>query len=183
MLTVDQLKEVMPRMARNPLVAESYLQLLNSAMAEAAINTRLRICAFIAQLAHESGEFRFMEEVWGPSEAQKRYEPPSTLAVKLGNTQKGDGYRYKGRGPIQLTGRSNYAACGKALGVDLVNHPELAAQPATGFRAAAWFWSTHGLNAKADAGDFDGITKAINGGFNGKEHRDDYYRKALAVIK
>jgi predicted chitinase len=152
-------------------------------MDEAHINTKPRIAAFLAQLAHESGEFRYMEEIWGPTDAQKRYEPPSTLATRLGNTQPGDGFRFKGRGPIQLTGRANYVTAGKALGLPLSAQPELAATPEAGFRVAAWFWTTKGLNALADAGQFDKITLKINGGTNGAEERRKYYLHALAVLK
>src|SRR4051812_14119179 len=120
-LTLDQLKKIMPRMERNPKTAAALFPHLTAALDEAGINTKLRLAAFLAQVAHESGEFRFMEEIWGPTQAQLRYEPPSSLATKLGNTQKGDGYKFKGRGPIQLTGRENYRKCGKALGVDLEN--------------------------------------------------------------
>lgn len=103
MLTVDQLKEIMPRMAKNPKTCAALFPHLVAAMDEAQINTPLRIAAFLAQVAHESYEFKYMTEIWGPTDAQKRYEPPSTLATKLGNTQPGDGKRYMGRGPIQLT--------------------------------------------------------------------------------
>ena len=141
-----------------------------------------RAAAFIAQLAHESGEFRFMEEIWGPTAAQERYEPESDLAKRLGNTAAGDGKRYKGRGPIQVTGRSNYRKYGELLGVDLVAHPELAATPATGFAVAGLFWQRNGLNALADQGDFKEITRRINGGFNGLPERQKFYDRALAVL-
>lgn len=182
--SLDQLKKIMPRMARNPKTASLLFPHLQSAMLEAGITTKLRIAAFLAQVGHESGEFRFMEEIWGnaPTSAQMRYEPPSTLATRLGNTQKGDGFKFKGRGPIQLTGRDNYKKCGKALGVDLENYPEKAAEWDCGFRVAGWYWTTRNLNALADTGDFDGITKKINGGFNGKKERDSFYKLALSVL-
>lgn len=201
MLTLDQFKKIMPRMARNPNDAATYLPLLNAAMTEVQINTKNRMAAFLAQIAHESGELKYMEEIWGPSDAQKRYEPPSSLATKLGNTQPGDGFKYRGRGPIQLTGRANYKACGSKLGLDLEGNPDLASKPAQAFRVACWFWSKNNINALADAlkGDadldcakvinvpsdakaFDKITKVINGGYNGKHDRDKYYRLALTVL-
>ena len=113
MLTDAQLAAIMPNMpaARRAL----FLPALNQTMQAYTISNRLRAAAFLGQIAHESGEFRFMEELWGPTTQQKRYEPPSDLATRLGNTQPGDGKRYKGRGPIQITGRNNYAACGAAL--------------------------------------------------------------------
>ena len=105
MLTADQLRRIMPNLAAAK--AESLLGHLNAAMAEFGIDTLLRTAAFAAQLAHESGEFRWMEEIWGPTSAQKRYEPQTDLSKRLGNSEAGDGLRFKGRGPIQLTGRSN----------------------------------------------------------------------------
>ncbi|MBP0624988.1 C1 family peptidase [Cupriavidus consociatus] len=156
---------------------------LNDAMQEFSINSLLRGAAFIAQLAHESGQFRFMEEIWGPTDAQKRYEPPSSLATKLGNTQRGDGVRFKGRGPIQLTGRTNYTRYAGLLGVDIVNDPSLAATPEVGFRIAGLFWQRNGLNELADIGDFKTITKRINGGFNGLAEREAFYHVALESLK
>lgn len=176
MLTEDQLLAVMPRLKKER--AAVLLPHLNAAMTEAEINTKLRMAAFLAQLAHESAQLRYMEEIWGPTDAQKRYEGRKDL----GNTVAGDGFRYKGRGPIQLTGRSNYKKAGKDLGLDLEGHPEQAATPEVGFRIAGWYWRTHNLNTLADAKNFDGITKSINGGLNGKADRDGYYQKALTAL-
>lgn len=147
---------------------------LEKAMSEAEINTVTRAAAFLAQLAHESGELRYMEEIADGSAYEGRKD--------LGNTQPGDGRRYKGRGPIQLTGRANYQAAGLALGLDLENSPELAASAEVGFRVAAWFWTSRKLNALADTCDFRGITKVINGGYNGLEQRQTYYLRALEAL-
>ncbi len=147
---------------------------LDQAMEEAGIDTPARQAAFIAQVGHESGNFKYSEEIASGAAYEGRRD--------LGNTHPGDGVRYKGRGYIQLTGRANYEAAGRALGLDVVNHPELAAQPHNAARIACWYWSSRGLNAKADAGDFDGITRAINGGVNGKADRDRRYRLALSVL-
>ena len=102
----------------------------------------------------------------------------------LGNTHRGDGRRFKGRGPIQVTGRYNYTAASKYLGVDLVSHPRLAARPKIGFRVAAWFWvsRTPNLNVLADRGDFRGITYRINGGYNGLSARYGFYARAQEVL-
>jgi putative chitinase len=83
---------------------------------------------------------------------------------------------------LQLTGRSNYIAAGKALGLDLVDHPDMAAQPNVGFRVAGWFWVSHGLNALADARNFEEITLRINGGLNGYSVRVENYELALRVL-
>lgn len=156
-ITIDVLRTVMPNLAADK--AEEYLPLLNDAMAQAEIDTPQRQAAFLAQIAHESTELTEFEE--GGNDA-----------------------RYKGRGPIQLTGRANYRAAGKALGLDLEAHPEQVADPKVGFRTTAWYWSTNGLNKLADAGDFRGITKTINGGYNGEAARERYYataKKALGI--
>ena len=104
MITDGELGAIMPRVPGAKRT--TFLPFLQAAMAEFEIDRPARKAAFVAQLAHESGELRFMEEIWGPTPAQRRYEPPSTLAEKLGNTEPGDGRRFKGRGPIQITGRS-----------------------------------------------------------------------------
>jgi predicted chitinase len=101
----------------------------------------------------------------------------------LGNTQPGDGVRFKGRGWIQITGRKNYAAAADALKVDLVEHPELAAKDDVAAKAAAWFWTAHGLNRFADARDVRGCTRLINGGFNGLVQREALYKRALVALE
>ena len=177
-LLVSELQAVMPTLG--DAKAAEYLPYLNAAMSEAEITTQLRRAAFIAQVAEESGELKWWEEL-APGQA---YEGRKDL----GNTTAGDGPRYKGRGPIQLTGRNNYQKAGAALGLDLVGDPDQVAQPSVGFRTAAWFWRTNGLkgkgncNALADAGDFVGITRVINGGTNGLEVRQRYYATAKAVL-
>jgi putative chitinase len=103
--------------------------------------------------------------------------------LSLGNTQPGDGKRYKGRGPIQLTGRSNYRAAGAALGLDLEENPVQASTPAAGFRVAAWYWSSRNINEPADRSDFETVTRRINGGLNGYADRTRYYSRALELLK
>jgi putative chitinase len=174
MLTDVQLRQIMPNLAA--LKLPLYLPALNAAMQAYGVNTMLRTAAFVAQLAHESGEFRWMEEIWGPTDAQRRYEPPNALAAKLGNTQAGDGKRFKGRGPIQITGRFNYQKYGGLLGIDLTAAPEVA------FATAGLFWKTNGLNELADAQQFVAITRRINGGTNGLADRQKYYTTAQAVL-
>ncbi len=180
MLTDNALRLIMPRIP--PDKFEMYFLLLNRVMQDFQINTPLRESAFLAQIAHESGQLRFMEEIWGPTQQQRRYEPPSDLARRLGNTQPGDGKRYRGRSPIQLTGRANYQRYGGLLGVDLVNNPDLAATPQISFQVAATFWRTNGLNELADVRDFITITRRINGGLNGLQDRQRYYDIAKGVL-
>jgi predicted chitinase len=183
MLTPEQLHAIMPGLpaARNA----TFFPFLTAAMTEFAIEAPARAAAFLAQLAHESAQFRFMEEIWGPTPAQRRYEPPGTLATTLGNTTAGDGLRFKGRGPIQITGRANYRRFGDLLGVDLASSPTLAATPVLAFRIAGLFWSKKGLNELADqatADAFREITRRINGGFNGLAERQKFYAAARNVL-
>lgn len=180
MLTDLQLAQIMIHASQKK--RSLYLDPLNTAMEQFGINNLLRTAAFIAQLAHESGELNFMEEIWGPTPAQKRYEPPSDLAKKLGNTQPGDGKRFKGRGPIQLTGRANYQRFGDLLGIDLVGQPELAARPEVAFKTAGLYWQRRGLNELADAENFTEITRRINGGQNGAPERVRFYERAKLVL-
>jgi predicted chitinase/LysM repeat protein len=168
----EQLRRIMPNLSAQD--AARYIPLLNAAMAEADINTPLRQSAFLAQLAQESGQLRYFEEIASGAAYEGRAD--------LGNTQAGDGVRFKGRGPIQLTGRSNYEAAGRDLGLDLVNNPAQAADPEVGFRIATWFWGSRNLNALADVQNFDGITRRVNGGYNGKADRDMYYARAKQVL-
>jgi predicted chitinase len=183
MVNSEQLKSIMPRLT--PARNTAFLPFLQAAMAEFAIESPARAAAFLAQLAHESGQFQFMEELWGPTAAQKRYEPPSSLATTLGNTETGDGKRFKGRGPIQITGRANYRQFGDMLGIDLVSDPPRAAVPDVAFRIAGLFWSKKGLNELADRATDDAfreITKRINGGSNGLADRRQFYARARTVL-
>lgn len=166
------LRAVMPQLSEAK--AKLYLPLLNAAMAEAGITTPQRQAAFLAQLAHESGQFRYMQEIASGSAYEGRRD--------LGNVNPGDGQLYKGRGPIQLTGRDNYRAAGEALGLDLEANPRQAAEPSVGFRTAAWYWNTRHLNDFADTGDFREITRRINGGYNGLADRERYYAAARQAL-
>ena len=181
MLTEDQLQRIMPNLVAAK--RQLYLPALNAALATSDVNTLLRTAALVAQLAHESGEFRWMEEIWGPTAAQQRYEPPADLAARLGNTQPGDGKRFKGRGPIQITGRFNYQKYGGLLGLELVANPALAATPEVAFATAGLYWKSNGLNELADAQQFAAITRRINGGTNGLADRQMYYERAKAVLQ
>lgn len=148
----------------------------------ANINTVDRWSMWISQTAHETGGYRLMREGWGPTDAQKRYEPGTSLAARLGNTEVGDGFRFRGRGLIQITGRANYQKAGDDLGLDLINDPDQAAiSPGAGL-IAAWYWNTHNLNSYADNQDVEGATKVINGGLNGIDDRQARYASAQSVM-
>jgi putative chitinase len=133
------------------------------------MDNELRLAHFMAQLVHESGSFRYMEEIASGSAYEGRAD--------LGNTQPGDGKRYKGRGPIQLTGRANYRTFGRRIGIDLENHPEIAALPCIGLHTALEYWADRKLNALADADNVEAITRKINGGLNGFADRKAHLAK------
>ena len=168
----NQLMQIVPTLSADqaPAIARN----LNVAMAEANITTPQQQAMFIAQLAHESGGFQFMEEIASGHAYEGRAD--------LGNTQPGDGARFKGRGYIQVTGRYNYEQAGQALGLDLVSNPELAAQPENAARIAAWYWTSRDINDAADSGDFTQVTRLINGGTNGLADRQSYFARAQAAL-
>ncbi|HEV7747558.1 MAG TPA: peptidoglycan-binding protein [Pyrinomonadaceae bacterium] len=172
MVTDDELRQIMPNCAAAKRA--DYLPFIQQAMAEFDITSYLRETAFLAQLAHESGELRYMEEIASGAAYEGR--------ANLGNTQPGDGKRFKGRGPIQLTGRANYKRYGDLLGLDLVNDPTIAATKEVGFRIAGQYWKLNGLNELADQQQFKAITKKINGGYNGLDDRIKYYERAKKVM-
>lgn len=162
-----------------------YLPALAGALSTSTIGTPARLAAFLAQIAHESGELRHWSEIWGPTATQKRYEPPGRLALGLGNTEPGDGYRYRGRGPIMLTGRANYRRIGAALGLSLEADPNLVETTRVGFRVAVAFWDAGGLSPHADAETVEGfrrITRLLNGGANGLPSREAYHLTARAAL-
>lgn len=158
--------------------AAEWLPSIVDAMAEFQIHTPARQAAFLAQIGHETGGLHWTVEIWGPTDAQKRYEGRKDL----GNTQIGDGYRFRGRGLIQVTGRANYQAVGDALGVDLITAPEKLALPPLAARSAGLYWSLHHMNILADVGNFRGITRKINGGYNGYEDRLKLWNAAKEVL-
>ena len=170
-MTLDQLNKIMPNARAK---AGIFLPALNTAMAEFGINTPVRAASFLAQLAHESGQLVYVRELASGAAYEGRRD--------LGNTQPGDGVRFRGRGLIQVTGRTNYAACGKALGLDLLAQPALLEQAVNACRSAGWFWQSHGLNGLADAGDQVAVTRRINGGVNGLAERLAFFKVAQRVL-
>lgn len=167
----DQLLKIMPFARRR---VDLFLNPLNDAMQEFEIDTPARQASFLAQIAHESGQLQYVRELASGEAYEGRRD--------LGNTWPGDGRRYRGRGLIQITGRANYAACGTALGLSLLDQPELLEEPVNACRSAAWFWKTYGLNELADLGDQVRVTKRINGGTNGLADRLALFEVAQQVI-
>jgi len=187
-ITQQQLLQILPQ-ARQ--VAGFFVPALNAAMARFKINSPVRMSAFIAQVGHESGQMTRMVEnlnysadqlqaVWPnrfdaalAAQVARKPEQIANIAYggRMGNKLPGDGWKYRGRGLIQLTGANNYRGAGVALGLDLVNHPELVEQPETAALVAGWFWQSNGLNELADSGQFAKITRTINGGLIGQAER------------
>ena len=184
-------------------VDEKWLEPLNDTFQKYDISTPARQACFIGQCAHESGNFRILEEnlhysasalmrVW-PSRfpsldvAEQYANNPEKIANKvyggrMGNVEDGDGWKYHGRGLIQLTGKDNYANCGSGLGVDLLGNPDWLLDPKYAALSAGWFWNKKGLNALADAQDLDTMTKRINGGLIGLDDRKAKIAKALSIL-
>ena len=198
-VTAQLLLQILPNAGP---VAGVFVPVLNAAMSQYQIVGTKRIAAFIAQVGHESGHLtRLVENLNYSADALCR-NWPSRFSVELasavarkseqianiaygnrmGNSVPGDGWKYRGRGLIQITGKNNYRACGEALGLDLIMQPELLEKPQYACMSAAWFWATNGLNTLADAGKFDAITQRINGGHNGAVDRQELYARSLKVL-
>ena len=184
--------------------AEKYIDALNAAMDEFEINTSQRRAMFLAQCCHESGHFRAVSENLNyKADSLTRVFPkyfrdvdpndyakqPEKIANRVyggrmgnGDEESGDGYRFRGRGLIQLTGKSNYIACSEDLEVDLIENPDYLITPEGAARSAAWFWSANDLNKYADSDDIVGCTKRVNGGTIGLEERTELYDEAKALF-
>lgn len=197
MVTSEQLKKLH--------IGDQWVDALNATFERFDISTPVRQAAFIGQCGHECGNFRILEEnlnyraetlmkLWKSRfptiEIANEYaRNPKKIANKvyssrMGNRDEasGDGYRFRGRGCIQLTGSANYHHAGQALGVDFIMEPDLVATPQYAALTAGWFWNTHKLNQFADVRDFKTMTKKINGGFIGLEDRIKHINHALEVL-
>lgn len=172
LITQAQLRAIAPYSNRDRL--DQLLPHLNITMQRYAITTPLRKAHFLAQVGHESDGFNTNEEYASGAAYEGRSD--------LGNTQAGDGRRFKGRGLIQVTGRANYADCGRALGVDLIRNPERLGDYDLACLSAGWYWSSRRLNGDADSDDILTITKIINGGTNGLADRQSYLARAKRVF-
>jgi putative chitinase len=185
--------------------ADKYLPFINMTMIKREINTPVRQAMFLSQLAHESGNFRFVVEnlnysadalrrVFGKyfttDELANQYaRQPERIANRVyasrmgnGNEASGDGWKYRGRGLIQLTGKDNYAAFSMQADNNALVEPELVAEPELAVDSAGWFWTTNRLNQLADTGDVKAVTRRINGGFNGLADREAKYNKLINLL-
>ena len=204
MLTYDQLLKINGN--KNPEMCKYYIDALNKVLPTYQINTKLRLCHFLAQILHESGNLKYKSEnlnysakalrsVFGKyfktNEIANEYaRKPEKIANKVyanrmgnGNEASGDGWKYRGRGLIQLTGKNNYTICGQSINLNLVNNPDLLINtPEASVKAACWFWDKNNLNSLADKDDIKTITKRINGGFNGIDDRTTLLKKAKSIL-
>lgn len=174
-VTREQVIRIMPAAKGR---VDRFLVFINRYAPEFGITTSLRMAHYLAQVAHESAELKYTKELASGAEYEGRKD--------LGNTSRGDGVRYKGRGLIQLTGKANYKAYKEYCGFDVVAKPELLEQPLGATRSSMWYWQTHGLNALADKDDIKAVTRRINGGYNGLADREKYLtraKKALGIMK
>ena len=172
-MTPAELTAIMPHAGPRAAI---YADPLTITMVEFQIDTPKRQAAFLANLAHESGSLRYVEEIASGAAYEGRRD--------LGNTEPGDGVRFKGRGLPQITGRDNYRRCGRALGLDLLSSPELLEQPLHAARAGGWFWHDKNLAILADADKFGSLCRNWNGGYNGIDDRIQHWiriRKCLGL--
>lgn len=200
-----KLQQIMPA-ARDEDI-DRYLEALNTELPKYGVDTPARMAHFIAQIAHESGSFKYKSENLNYSakalravfskyfytdEMAERYaRKPEDIANVVyanrmgnGNSVSGDGWRYRGRGLIQLTGRENYANCAKFIGMDCESNPHMLAEnAAAAVSAACWFWQSRKLNDLADFDDIKSITRKINGGYHGLDSRVEFYERAKVALK
>jgi len=188
-----------------PIKAEEWIDAINETFDRFDINTPERQACFLGQCAHESGGFTALKEnlnysaegltkVWPKrftslEVAQPYHRNPEKIANKVyadrmgnGDESSGEGFKYRGRGLIQLTGKDNYKACGDALGVDLVEEPDLVSTPQYAALSAGWFWDKNKLNQFADSNDMTTLTKRINGGTHGLDDRVARTQHAIDVL-
>ncbi|WP_206074224.1 glycoside hydrolase family 19 protein [Pseudoalteromonas rubra] len=199
-LAQSLIKDIMPHASIDNI--RYYLSALNSVLPEYEITTPLRVAHFLAQIGHESGSLKYKQEnlnysTVALSSVFSKYFPDATLAAEYarkpelianrvyadrmgnGDEDSGDGWRYRGRGLIQLTGKSNYQRCGEAIGQDLLGQPDLiCSEPEIAVRSACFYWQSRKLNALADQDELVAITRKINGGIHGLEDRAAFLNRA-----
>ena len=183
MFTLNQLNAIMPVAAKAGRTALFYDDLLKY-MQEYDINTLERMACFLATIAVESGELRYTRELWGPTDAQKRY------TGRGGNLTDADSFAYRGAGLIQITFKDGFKAAGTALNLDLINHPELLGQPEYATLSACWWWWKNGCNELADGNNpIEKTSKRVNVGNanssvtpNGWTERQAYYNTAIKIL-
>jgi putative chitinase len=206
MFTKPMLFAMFPNSAKSKLDLDMLVMVLDDAFTNGPLRTLNRRASFLAQLAHESGQFTVISEnlnysATGLQKVFKKYFPTPELAnayakqpqrianrvyanrMENGPEESGDGWKYRGRGFIQLTGKRNYRLCGAALGINLLEDPDYVSRsPIGAIETALWFWTVNNLNTFADRDDIKGQTFKINGGSNGLAERLKYYENAKRVL-
>ncbi len=203
-MTMDAIKKALDACAVSDKRRDAYLLPLATTCIRYGITYPHRLAAFLAQVVHESelrlvpienlnysskGLLSVFGKYFTEAEALDYERQPERIANLVyanrmgnGNEASGDGWKYRGRGLIQVTGKINYSACAEALDLNLVDMPDYLLEPKYAAMSAGWFWDKTRLNELADTKDFAGITKRINGGLNGQEHRERLYQLALKVM-
>jgi putative chitinase len=203
MISAIQLHSICPSAKLSDI--EKYLSPMHKAMAGFEISSRLRVCAFVSQILHESQYLSKMRENMNYRAERllvvfPKYFTKESAALYGGNPQKiasrvyasrmgngdessMDGWKYRGGGAMHLTGKDMYERFSKFCSLDLVSKPEMISDPDLAMLSAAWVWNQKGLNSLADKGDIKGITRLINGGYNGLSERMELYNKALTLLK
>lgn len=179
-LTFESLQSIIPDAYESNVTR--MLGPLNFASLMYGMDNATRQAAFIATTIVETGKYKWLREIWGPSSQQLKYEPPHDLARRLGNTQSGDGSKYRGRGLIMITGRYNYSRTQRDLGVQCLDNPELLEAPLWASLSAGQYWVTHKCNRAADEGGIDAVTIIVNGGLTAIDERRAYFKRALEVL-
>lgn len=174
-ITDEQLKQIYPHSTQAN--RDKYLPHINRFLFEFKMDTYKTQCAFLAQIGHESGQLRYVEEIG----SGKAYEGRKDL----GNIYKGDGVLFKGRGLIQITGRNNYQQLSKDLKIDFIVNPYLLKEPVYAVLSAVWYWNSHNLNkyTTLEESDFKALTKKINGGLNGYQNRLELWNEAKIILR
>lgn len=177
-LTLEQLKAISPGSPEERL--KTFLPHLNEYLPQYGIDTATEVASFLSQVLHESGGFKYMREIWGPTPVQSRYEG----RADLGNLHPGDGKKFMGRGPIQITGRDNYTRMSRELFGDdrLTMTPDLLATPQYGILSACVYWKWKNMDACDDDLDIKAETKKVNGGYNGLDDRQHYFDRAIKIL-
>lgn len=203
MITSDNLKAIF-KIKHNERFYSDWAALLSGQLPLFDIKSEMRIASFIAQCAHESQEFMRLSEnlnysyagllstfrkYFNEETAKSFAGKPELIANHVyanrngnGSPESGDGYRYRGRGLIQITGKDNYRRAGEALNLNLIANPELLEHPINALRSSCAYWQKNSLNSLADSGDIEKLTRRINGGLNGLHDRMDYYERALDTL-
>jgi putative chitinase len=177
-LTFEQLKAITPGTPDDRI--KLFLPHLNKYLPQYGIDTPIEVASFLSQILHESGGFKYLREIWGPTAAQLRYEGRRDL----GNNFTGDGKKFMGRGLMQITGRLNYARMSNELFNDdrLLENPDILATPEFSTQSACVYWKWRNMDKYDDDDDITKETKLVNGGFNGLDDRKEYFERAKKAL-